>query len=265
MKNVYSLEPAKITKVVVENSITKTLFLRLKNQNKFKFLAGQFMMIGLAGFGECAISISSNPQDAGKHFCLTIRAVGELTRRLNAFKMGDQVWVRGPFGNGFPAVEKNLILIGGGCGFIPLRSVYEENKERTDIKIQVLLGCAMRESLVFAREFDSMREKHDLKIILEKEISPEFGKQKGFVTDLIKKSDLLPEAMIFVCGPEAMYPFVARELMAKGIKPADVFFSLEKKMHCGVGLCQHCAIGPKYVCLDGPVFNYEFLQQYRYL
>jgi len=265
MRNNYLLNPAKIIKVVVENANTKTFYLRFKNQSTFAFLAGQFVMIGLPGFGECAISISSSPKEAKRHFSLTIRAVGELTRKLNALKVGDTVYVRGPLGNGFPEVKKNLNLIGGGCGFIPLRSVYEENKNRKDIKIQMLVGCATRQSLVFAPELLKIKEKHDLKIIFEKEAPPEFNDQKGFVTDLIKKSVLLKNASVFVCGPEVMYLFVAKELVAKGVKPEDIFFSLEKRMHCGVGVCQHCAIGTKYVCKDGPVFDYAFLKATKYI
>jgi len=265
MRNNYLLNSVRVVKVVVENANTKTFYLQLRSRPAFEFLAGQFMMVGLPGFGECAISISSSPKESKKHFSLTIRAVGELTRKLNALNVGDTVYVRGPFGNGFPEVKKNLILIGGGCGFIPLRSVYEENKKRQDIKIQMLIGCATRESLVFATEFRKIKEKHDVKIIFEKEAPPEFGDEKGFITDLIKKSVLLKNALVFVCGPEVMYPFVAKELIAKGVKSADIFFSLEKRMHCGVGVCQHCAIGTKYVCKDGPVFDYAFLQAAKYL
>ena len=71
--------------------------------------------------------------------------------------------------------------------------------------------------------------------------------------------------MVFVCGPAAMYPFVLKELLAKGVDSKDIYLSLEKRMHCGVGLCQHCAVGTKYVCKDGPVFSYEFLKESNYL
>ncbi|NQT49269.1 FAD/NAD(P)-binding protein [Candidatus Kuenenbacteria bacterium] len=265
MKNIYELKPAHVTKVIKENSITNTFNFKLKNQNEFKFLAGQFMMIGVPGFGECPISISSNPKDSTRHFSLTIRSVGELSGKLNSLKVGDNVLVRGPFGNGFPEVTKNLILIGGGCGFIPLRSVFEENRNRKDIKLQVLVGCATQDSLVFKREYLKIKNKHDFGLILEHETMPGFARQKGFVTDLIKKKKLLKDAQIFVCGPEVMYKFVAKELLAKKVDPANMFFSLEKRMHCGVGVCQHCAIGTKYVCKDGPVFSYDFLKLSKYL
>lgn len=263
MHNVYQLQKAKVIKTVKENSNTATLILRFYNQNKFRFLAGQFMQVGLPGFGECPISISSDPKESSKYFSLTIRAVGELTDKLIQLKTGDAVYCRGPFGNGFPEVNSNLILIAGGCGFIPLHSVYEENKNRKDIKTQLLFGCMTREALVFKNEFKAIDAKHNLKLILEKETMPGFAETTGLVTKLIKENDLLPNAMIFICGPAAMYKFVVDELMKKNVNPANIYLSLEKRMHCGVGICQHCAIGTKYVCRDGPVFSWEFLKTYQ--
>jgi anaerobic sulfite reductase subunit B len=42
-----------------------------------------------------------------------------------------------------------------------------------------------------------------------------------------------------------------------GIPDRRIFVNTERKMQCGVGKCQHCASGEKYVCLDGPVFNFD--------
>ena len=267
MKNVYELKEVKVTGVVSENEETKTLFLELKEQEFFQFLSGQFMMIGLPGFGECPISISSSPKKASKHFTLTIRAVGELTENLCALKKGDTAWVRGPFGNGFPEIDSNLIVIGGGCGYIPLRSVIEENKNRKDIKMQVFVGCKNENTLVFRKDYQNIKNKHDFNLIMEQGKLSGLSKGEGFVTDLIKNRKLLKNAQVFVCGPEIMYKFVVKALLKKGIEPKDIYLSLEKKMYCGVGICQHCAVGSKYICKDGPVFSYEFLKtlpKYKY-
>ncbi|MBI5077379.1 FAD/NAD(P)-binding protein [Candidatus Falkowbacteria bacterium] len=260
MHNVYQLKKAKILKLVRENDNTVTLKLRFDEQKSFKFLAGQFMQVGLPGFGECPISISSNPKESSKQFSLIIREAGELTRKLNQLKADDFVYARGPFGNGFPEVNRNLILIAGGCGFIPLRSVYEENKNRKDIKIQLLIGCATASGIVFRRELARIKEKHDLSLILEKETLPEFSDSKGLVTKLIKENELLADALVFICGPAAMHKSVIDELMKKNVASASIYVSFERRMHCGVGVCQHCAVGAKYVCRDGPVFGLEFLK-----
>ena len=57
-----------------------------------------------------------------------------------------------------------------------------------------------------------------------------------------------------------MYKFVVEELKDRGVADQDIYFSLERRMYCGVGVCQHCAIGPYYVCKDGPVFSWEQLK-----
>ncbi len=260
MLNSYLLRQVKVMKVVVENATTRTLYFQLKDQGKFQFLAGQFMQIGSPGFGECPISISSNPKDSKKYFTLTIRAVGELTRKLISLKKGDTAFVRGPFGNGFPEVTKNLVLIGGGCGFIPLMSVYEENKKRKDIKIQTFFSGKNKESIIFGDECKKMKQSGDFNCILEEDAWIGFSSKKGRVTDLLKNKKILNDALILVCGPAGMYKPVVKELLRQKVTPANIYLSLEKRMHCGVGVCQHCAVGTKYVCKDGPVFSYEYLR-----
>jgi NAD(P)H-flavin reductase len=41
------------------------------------------------------------------------------------------------------------------------------------------------------------------------------------------------------------------------MKGKDILTSLETHMRCGIGKCGHCKVGNKYMCVDGPVFNYE--------
>ncbi|KYH38492.1 MAG: Cytochrome-c3 hydrogenase, gamma subunit, partial [Candidatus Bathyarchaeota archaeon B23] len=50
-------------------------------------------------------------------------------------------------------------------------------------------------------------------------------------------------------------------LLERGFSPGSLYCSLERRMRCGVGLCGHCQIGSRYVCLDGPVFSYEELRR----
>jgi NAD(P)H-flavin reductase len=59
-----------------------------------------------------------------------------------------------------------------------------------------------------------------------------------------------------VCGPEIMMRFVARDLTSRGMKPSEVYLSMERNMKCAVGFCGHCQWGPHFICKDGPVFPY---------
>ena len=36
--------------------------------------------------------------------------------------------------------------------------------------------------------------------------------------------------------------------------------SMERDMHCGVGLCGHCQLGPTLICRDGPVYSFAELE-----
>jgi len=262
MRNPYKVEKARIIKKEKQNDITYLFRLKLpaNMQKKFEFLPGQFVQVGLMGFREAPISISSNPKDSKKYIELTIRGVGRITNKLINLKTGDEMLIRGPFGNGFPEVkDKNVILIGGGCGFVPLRSVIEAYGSAKNIKMQILIGCKDKNSLFFRKSFNQWKRKHDFNIILEKGKLPGFATKSGFVTDLLDKP-LLENALIFVVGPPIMYKFVVQKLLQKKIKPEDIYLSLEKRMYCGQGVCQHCAIGTKYICKDGPVFSYKELE-----
>jgi NAD(P)H-flavin reductase len=59
-----------------------------------------------------------------------------------------------------------------------------------------------------------------------------------------------------LCGPEMMMVAAIAVLRGRGLPDDQIWVSLERNMHCGIGRCGHCQIGPKYVCTDGPVFSY---------
>jgi NAD(P)H-flavin reductase len=263
MKNPYKVERAKIIKKEKQNDISYLFRLRLpeKLQKKFDFFPGQFMQAGLMGFREAPISIASSPKNSKKFFELTIRGVGRITNKLIGLKTGEHMLVRGPFGNGFPdPKDKNLILIAGGCGFVPLRSVLETYKNDKNREIQILIGCKDKNSLFFEKSFSQWKKKFDFNLILEKGRLPGFSSKTGFVTELLDQK-LLDNSLVFAVGPPIMYEQVVKKLIKKGFKKENIYLSLEKRMYCGQGICQHCAIGSKYICKDGPVFNFKELSR----
>ncbi|HUT21952.1 MAG TPA: FAD/NAD(P)-binding protein [Candidatus Bipolaricaulota bacterium] len=257
MRNAYKPEKAKIIGREEQNADTVLFRLKLPadGQKAFEFLPGQFMQVGLMGWREAPISLCSNPKEAGDYFELTIRGIGRITKKLISLKINDFMLVRGPFGNGFPeAIDKNLILIGGGCGFAPLRSIIEYYSDRQEMEKQIFIGCSSKDTLYFKNSFAEWQKNYDLNLILEKGRLPKYSPKSGFVSDLLNK-DLVDDALFFVVGPPVMYKAVVKKLLAKKISPESIYLSLEKRMYCGQGVCQHCAIGSKYICQDGPVFS----------
>jgi NAD(P)H-flavin reductase len=52
-----------------------------------------------------------------------------------------------------------------------------------------------------------------------------------------------------------MIKFALISFTKLGFTPEQTYTTLEKRMKCGIGICGRCNVGPKYVCVDGPVFS----------
>lgn len=263
MLNPYLPKLAKIIKIQLETPDTKLFtfqFTDKKDRDNFSFWHGQFLLLGLLDWGEAAFDICSSTLNK-KFFQLAVRKVGTLTAKLHQLKTGDLVTIRGPFGNGLLLKNfknKDLLLIGGGCGFIVMRSLildYLAGKLPAG-KLNVFYGCLNEENLLFKKEFKSWQKKVDLGIILEKP-SKKWQGPKGVITGLFNEQQDFSNTIALVVGPPVMYKFVIERLKDSGMKDSDIYLSLERRMYCGIGVCQHCALGPYYVCKDGPIFCWE--------
>jgi sulfite reductase subunit B len=227
---------------------------------------GQFVEISLFGFGEAPISICSAPEDAPT-FQLCVRRAGTLTAALHNLKVGDSVGIRGPFGKGFPveAMEgKTLLVIAGGIGLAPLRSLIRHvlaNRDRVK-RFIILHGAKQPAELLFKDELKEWAESGDVELHVTVDRPDDTWKGNvGVITTLFPKTEFDPEQTVAtVVGPPVMYRFVLLELLAKGIPLSQIYFSLERRMKCGVGKCGHCQINGVYVCQDGPVFSFPMLK-----
>ena len=266
MINVYEQKIAVIKELHQESADSKRFVLQGKDrvwQSNFDFMHGQFLMIGLAGFGEAPFDICGSRQDRKKQVEITIRVAGSLTERLHGLKKGDEMLIRGPFGNGFPGFEelprKNLLLVGGGCGAVTLRSILEEYCEKKHkFDLQVFWGCLNEDTLLFKNRHVTWKKNTDFNLILEKPKKSWKG-ERGLVTKLFDKKQVIKDATVLVVGPPIMYKFLIPKLKEHGFSDSDIYLSLERRMYCGVGVCQHCAVGQYYVCKDGPVFRYDVI------
>ncbi|TSC53418.1 MAG: oxidoreductase FAD/NAD(P)-binding domain-containing protein [Parcubacteria group bacterium LiPW_39] len=155
--------------------------------------------------------------------------------------------------------KKNILIVVGGIGLIPLRS-FILGKDKflgKNAKIQIFYGAKHPNEMLFRYEYDQWRQKGvDLKLTVDKECADWVG-CAGLVTALFDKFPVLENARAYLCGPPIMYKFVLEKLKAKGFADEDIFLSLERRIYCGIGVCQHCAVGPYYTCKNGPVFRYD--------
>ncbi len=258
-------QAATITEIKDEIQEVKTFYLEFDDPDvaeKLQFKSGQFIMCTVFGAGEFAVSLPPSPQD--DRFHISVRAVGKVTDALHTLEEGDKVGVRGPFGNGFPFEEikgKNVIYVAGGIGLIPLRSsIVHVLQNRDDFgRIILLYGARSPEDLMYQYNIEEWRniDGFETYITIDKP-APGWTGETGFVNSLIEKANVpVEDTVAFVCGPPVMFNSVIKELMDRGLKDDCIISTLERHMKCGIGKCQHCAIGRTLVCTDGPVYTYK--------
>ena len=257
MENKFETKPVVITNLKDEATDIRLFTLA----GKIDFHHGQFVMIGFPGFGEAPFDVCSGKEDK-KTFEVCVRKVGILTEKLFSLKKGDKLWVRGPYGHGFPEIfklpTKNVLMLGGGTGFITLRSIVKEfvsDKTLKNFNVQLYYGARDWGCLLFKDEYKDWRKRVKLDLILES-ARPEDQCATGLITDLFHLSPPPGELTVIMCGPPVMYKFALQKVKALGVKDENIFLSMERRMFCGQGICEHCGVGPKYVCKDGPVFTY---------
>ncbi|MCP3850840.1 MAG: oxidoreductase, partial [Gammaproteobacteria bacterium] len=128
---------------------------------------GQFVMAGLPGIGECAISISSGP-DCGRHLEMVIRKAGNVTGVLHQLQAKDSMSIRGPFGSGFDLNDfrleqgnKDIVIIAGGLGLVPLRSLIipiMDNKSEYG-QVHLIIGSRTPKEALFREQIRQWKQR----------------------------------------------------------------------------------------------------------
>jgi len=271
LKDPYLANLAEIVDVKRQTYDTRTYTLRFvsdESQREFSPVPGQFMMISVPGLGEAPFSLSSGPE-RNDCFEITVRKVGNLTGVLDRFGAGARVGVRGPYGKGWPvemAKGKDVLIVAGGIGLAPLRPVIKMVQASRTLcgNLEVLYGARTPADEMFADEYDEWKRIKDTTLTLTVDsVSRDvtWPHKTGVVTALFDDMKISAEdSIVMTCGPEIMMRFVARGLLARNFRRNRIYVSLERRMKCGMGHCGHCQIGSKFVCRDGPVFNYSDLE-----
>lgn len=260
--NPYLPADAKIDAVEVVAPNTRLLTLDQKAISEW--VPGQFAEISVPGHGEAPFGITSSPLDGKVQICA--RAMGNVSTKLNSLSAGDTIGIRGPLGNGFEWKHvrgKNLLIVAGGMGLVPIRPLIryigKRRKEFGDVTI--LYGAKSQNDLLFTREFGEWGTFSKFVVTVDRDDgTSKWSGNVGLITTLFGKTETSGDSVAVVCGPPVMYKFVVAEILKKGIAEDRIHMSLERRMKCGIGKCQHCAIGPRYCCVDGPVFPYSELK-----
>ena len=267
-ENPYVPMPVEVIKIIteVDTKDIKTFrlaFVNKEDEERFKYIPGQFAELSIYGKGESPIGIASSPTQKG-YIEFSVQKAGVVTSALHEMEEGTLMGVRGPLGNSWP-IEflegKNIVIVGGGFAFTTLRSlinymIFEENRKRFG-KITVVYGARTPGLLLYKDELEAWGKRGDidLNVTVDKGDATWKGRE-GFVPTVCKEVAPSKEnAVTVICGPPIMIRFTLPVFFDLGFSKENIITSLEMRMKCGIGKCGRCNVGSKYVCKDGPVFS----------
>ena len=258
-----------VTEITQQTPDVKTFRVEAPGGGKlFEHKPGQCAMLSVPGISEAMISITSSPTNT-EYMEFSVKKCGCLTEWLHAMEVGQMITVRGPYGRHFPVYDellgKDLMIIAGGIGLAPVRSVINYVRDNRDKfgTVDIVYGSRSKDDLVYYKEIvEEWMQTEGFNVHLTID-NPQEGwdGHVGFVPNFVKELNPNLNKTVLMCGPPIMIKFTLGGLVDLGFKKEQVYTTMELRMKCGIGKCGRCNIGNKYVCKDGPVFRFDELDE----
>ena len=200
----------------------------------FDHRPGQCAMLSIPGVGEAMFSITSSPTNT-EYMEFSIKKCGCVTEWLHQAEVGQNITIRGPYGNPFPVdtefAGKNLLFIAGGVALAPLRSVINYVRHYKDRygKIDIVYGARSKEDLLQYREIiDEWCKDEGVTVYLtiDRE-QADWDGHVGFVPNYVKELGFDTDKTVILCGPPIMIKFTLAGLTELGFKKEQVYTTLE--------------------------------------
>ena len=252
----------KLIKITEETSDVKSFRMQtLDGKKPFDAKPGQLGMFGVLDSGECMFCVSAQ-SDEWIEF--TVKRVGLVTERMHELAVGDQVTVRGPYGNWWPYEEckgRDMLFIAGGIGLPPVRAFLRYCLEHRDDygRIDLVYSAANYKDLVFKdqlfREWVGCPDTNVHVSVYHG--TPDWDGPIAYTAPFLAGLEIGPEngRVAVLCGGPSLSRTCSKTLRDQGYDPGNILTTLEMRMKCGVGKCGRCNIGGRFICLDGPVFS----------
>lgn len=204
------------------------------------FRAGQYVSIQ-AKIGDSLVSrpysIVSTPRQAlNGQLVLAVENAGFVSGYLTGqAKPGDRFVMTEPSGEFHYETlrdSRNIVCIAGGSGITPFLSMAGSLAEGDEEYCMTLFyGARTAAQLAYKAELDALAARcGKLKVVYVLSDEEQPGCEKGFVSAaLMERYTSLEGSTFFLCGPQAMYEFVEKELAPLGLP--------QKAVHRDAGCC----------------------------
>ena len=221
----------RIARLVSETGDVTSVYIEGRNMELFPIEAGQFMIVRFwtKGFRWEAHPFSMSFRPDGKRIRLSIKALGDFTKRISELKPGTPVFIDGAHGifTSLHSRSSKILLIAGGIGITPIRALAEE-MSATGHDIVLIYANRTRSAIVFEKELDELVGKSEgrLKVVHVLSEDAEWTGEKGKL-DKEKISRLvpdLPDREVFLCGPPVMMKIVRDSLSELNVPKSRVHF-----------------------------------------
>lgn len=227
--------PARVTEKTLLAPEVMRIRIKLPNAQRLQFLAGQYLEILLADGKRRAFSIASPPQSEDE-IELHIRHIdgGGFTGWVfDELKERDILRLEAPLGNFFirnDRLERPMILMGGGTGFAPLKSMLEDllaNKDKRPLHL--FWGARSRAELYLHEQAQQWAEQNEhirySTALLEPADAVSSGSFNGFVHQAVLQQYAdLSGFDIYMSGPPAMIDASRSAFLESGAQKQRIFF-----------------------------------------
>jgi predicted ferric reductase len=189
----------------------------------FNAQAGQFFIWRFLapGFWTEAHPFSLSTAPGGDSFRITVKGIGDFTKRLKALPAGTRVVAEGPFGAFTQEARKHerVAMIAGGIGITPIRSLLEEIKG----KVVIIYRVVHEEEAHLRRELDALAEKSGATIHYVTGDHRDRRNQhllsakhlKSLVPDIAQRD-------VYICGPPVMMRMVTSNVKTLGVRDSSI-------------------------------------------
>jgi NAD(P)H-flavin reductase len=259
--NIYKPVRATLEEVIEESPLIKTFV--LVPDSEFVFRTGQFIELSVEGIGEAPFTPSSSPLVTDR-LEVTVMKTGFVTEYMHQLEPGAVMGIRGPYGRGYPVDRfrgKEVLILGGGCGLAPIRSLLFTLESMTDNLEKVILcyGSKTPADCIYKPLFSRLNSIDKFEAHRTVDVTDDdWDGPVGVATLLLDEIRInIDRSVAVVCGPPIMMKYGTKRLLEMGYRDDQIFLSMEKNMSCGLGKCGHCMMGEFFVCKDGPVFTYD--------
>jgi predicted ferric reductase len=203
----------RVAAVVAESDDAVSVYLTGQHLARLEARAGQFFLWRFLGHNPWwqvnPFSLSAAPD--GRSLRLTAKGIGATSAGLRDLAIGTRVFAEGPYGAFTTGrrVCENVLLIAGGIGVTPIRSLLEDDALTGDIT--VLYRARSQREAVLLGEINNLASVRGARLhVLTGRTAP--GNEPFSPEALLALVPDIAERDVFVCGPRAMTDAVLRSL-----------------------------------------------------